>query len=949
MLHPTTSYIPGYDDEENCKITDDIQDTTRYQNEDLLSSLHGIFHNKEIETKLNLSDNDTDQDSDIQDLLMMDYNRSRLTKKKKRKSDKELKRKTGSTPVNVSPEVEKLLQKANDAYLAKEFMSAIEILEEVVKKAPGLHDPFHMLGLIYEQELDDKAKAAEFYFLAAHLVVNDIYLWKRIGQMSCELEMWERAIYCYKRCLRNIGNSDSQGELDEFTQIEDEIRFELSNAYLKTNNIIHCIQQLKILFRRHPGDPLLGKELAKCYHQIGKLNMAAEILESCLIEETDLHIINMLCEVYIDLKLYQKCLDLVQNMLISKNFENTNNSESNEYHLSSLEKTDIRRLILTLPIDISVKYAVSGLYIGNRSVADELTTILKESNMEKTEVTDLHQSLGDAYFAVKIYNLSKDHYEIIYHTDGYERSIALSIKYAYSLQSLGNFKEAAQILEDSLTENKHQIESFEVYKAKALLASLYSKMGYTKLGEKLIYTMKYEDLVQMGDLSQPIPQELRCNMILELFSKMKSLFTNITVQFSTQIDFVDKAINPPKLSQISPEICGTADMFEYLIKEFLTDIKRVSQKLYSKKFKEHDKEVNYEQNSVNNTNLGDVLENVDLSLQHTNDSTSKSSKKLQSRVNIPTSKIRSELGIVTLGEILTSEDEYWGFLTYGAIVLQWNEKYNVAVEVFEKILNNIKMFKPEIYLDRLKAAKNSIHNLIISLAFNGGLWRTLLSYLRLEFNKKTTINKHLSGMIGRILLVPHIFNSCVKHNNFRRGVLLEKEVISETRSWIQRQSPQFSNEAELNLITAHLYVISNRIGMAVLEYTKAHRSAPFDNLIVLCLGISFISLATAKDTKNRQSAVLKGFAFISRYIQGRLSIFGHNPLFKAECLYNKARAYHQINLKNEAILLYTQCIETLQNIKSQNKNLDFIQLMNSSLYNLSLLVNDKQIQNLIIW
>lgn len=57
------------------------------------------------------------------------------------------------------------------------MLQAIHVLNEVVRLAPSLGDPYHMLGLIYNA-IGDKIRAMNFYILAACLTPKDPYLWK---------------------------------------------------------------------------------------------------------------------------------------------------------------------------------------------------------------------------------------------------------------------------------------------------------------------------------------------------------------------------------------------------------------------------------------------------------------------------------------------------------------------------------------------------------------------------------------------------------------------------------------------------------------------------------------------------------------------------------------------------------------------------------------------------
>lgn len=929
-LHPNTSSLSnGY--------SDDVPNIPNFQCMDELLTLgDSILNDGQCSnTYRHFFGDCLEDESDSENMLSLEFGTSNLANSRKRKRDQNARKKTKSQQ-NVSVEVEKLLQKANDAYLEKKFISAIEILEEIVVKAPGLHDPFHMLGLIYEQELDDKEKAIGFYLVAAHLVSTDFFLWRRIGQMSAEIQDWSRAIYCYSKCIKNIEYSEKLGGQESAAQLEDEVRFELSNAYYSVNDINKCIQQLKILFWRHPGDPLLGKELARCYHKIGKLNLAAETLESCIDYCDDINIVNMLCEVYIDLKIYQKCVDLIHNYF-GKIDNKLNNfcCAKKTTPLNNDEINDLKQFLRSIPIDIATKYAVANVNFGNFIPAFQVSNIINEyKNFE--DIIDLHLILGDAYFQIGKYEHANHHFVALINSKTFESNIPFNIKYAYSLHKLNLNEDAVIILKKLLETNKNVSGDFNISRAKTLLASIYSKMGCDHLSEELIYTMKYDEIVQSKDISIPIPQEMRITIVLDLFSEMKEGISKIAAITDIQ-PYLESAITPNLLFEpILTSFQMYADRFASIINEFLIDIKRINQLIYSRKYNENSKK-----NTLEYLEKGAFTSSNSMSQ---NDVSALTMNKKSQKASIQLTKVRRELGLITLEDIFASENEFWEFLSLGGIFLQYSNKNKVAVELFEKLLNNLKLICPEMNGDSLAKGKSSLQKLLLSLSFEGGIWRVLLGLLREEYNKRNN-KKSVCKILGSLILLPHLFAS--KLNILNNHFILEKETISETRSWIQRQISNSRDNLELLIITAHLYVLSNRLNQASSEYLKIHRLIPFDDLISLCLGVSLIGVATSKESKNRIFSIIEGFSFITRYIRGRQSIYVNEDIYKAECFYNLARAFHQINLRSNAIRCYVKCINFLD-LVTDEQSYDFNKLKKMACYNLSLL-SRVDIFGAIVW
>ena len=51
---------------------------------------------------------------------------------------------------------------------ATPLCQAIRLLGEVVRQAPNVPDPYHTMGMVYE-EMGEEEKALQFFLIAAHL------------------------------------------------------------------------------------------------------------------------------------------------------------------------------------------------------------------------------------------------------------------------------------------------------------------------------------------------------------------------------------------------------------------------------------------------------------------------------------------------------------------------------------------------------------------------------------------------------------------------------------------------------------------------------------------------------------------------------------------------------------------------------------------------------------
>ena len=73
----------------------------------------------------------------------------------------------------VTPQIQRMIGEATMHYAYREFQSAITLLMEVIRLAPGLPHAYHTLGLIYE-EMGDVRKALKLFMMAAHRLCDFI-------------------------------------------------------------------------------------------------------------------------------------------------------------------------------------------------------------------------------------------------------------------------------------------------------------------------------------------------------------------------------------------------------------------------------------------------------------------------------------------------------------------------------------------------------------------------------------------------------------------------------------------------------------------------------------------------------------------------------------------------------------------------------------------------------
>ena len=93
------------------------------------------------------------------------------------------------------------LGEATLEYAAQNYPKAIELLQEVIRLSPNNPDPYHTLGVIYE-EMNNERKALDFLMIAAHLSSKDAQLWYHLAEMSNRQKNPRQALYCLGSALK---------------------------------------------------------------------------------------------------------------------------------------------------------------------------------------------------------------------------------------------------------------------------------------------------------------------------------------------------------------------------------------------------------------------------------------------------------------------------------------------------------------------------------------------------------------------------------------------------------------------------------------------------------------------------------------------------------------------------------------------------------------------------
>uniref|UniRef100_A0A1A8N1X5 General transcription factor IIIC, polypeptide 3 n=2 Tax=Nothobranchius pienaari TaxID=704102 RepID=A0A1A8N1X5_9TELE len=132
----------------------------------------------------------------------------------------------------------------------------------------------------------------------------------------------------------------------------------------------------------------------------------------------------------------------------------------------------------------------------------------------------------------------------------------------------------------------------------------------------------------------------------------------------------------------------------------------------------------------------------------------------------------------------------------------------------------------------------------------------------------------------------------------------------------------------LCVLCGHNALVSGSFKHALVQYVQAVKTHPDIPMLSLCVGLTFLHMASQKYVAKRHALVLQGFSFLWRYVE-----------LRGECqesMYNLGRALHQMGLTHLAIHYYQKAL-ALPAQKLDGIEDDQVDLSREIAFNLSLI------------
>ncbi|TYZ59899.1 hypothetical protein PybrP1_009212 [[Pythium] brassicae (nom. inval.)] len=869
------------------------------------------------------SEEEEEDDSDIERQL---WGKSR---KRRRRGAGKKRRRVGRRVVasKVPPELAGVLGEANMLYASHQYDEAILLLKDFIKKAPTIPDPYHTLGMIYEDR-QDRTKALQFFLIACTLTPHDAELWKRVGRIAKEEKNFDQALFCFKKA----SSADPKDRDALFSYAE------LCREQGDNRRAAEVFKKLTVLV---PKDLSLWIQIAEAYHCNEQEDEAVDALKMCIEKASadparhhaskyELNAINMLADLYITLKKYREAI-LVIHQLHAR------------YAPTHEAATQVEGDPGGLPLDIAVKYGICHLFERDFKTAEAMFNHLFAQDVEV--FGDLYLDVAEAYIALG--DQDERAAEILVPLLGRDEFSLdqIWVKYAECHDRLGKLNVAVDYYERSL---RHQHTADHLNVSPELMLKAMQAARKRKTPEKGIELLS----AYLPDVLRPPIRPYWVNTGAGKKKKSgdedkgsKSAASQRRVRGGRDDDgdeeYIESAeeqeedddeddddeddlgentraarTHDPSLSPDAMEngirlklliewghlkrLAGDPEVFcKVGIPIILTSLNQTSFRLSGR---------------VNNpaSTAAELVSHVDTP------SVGFQVLKSEYLVDISDPHQRdSFMGIVmrVAQQIVISralgEQTYYNLVIDVARTLTELGKYVAAIELLTDVNTSDKIALPHLRFELRFLA------LVIALEFKEN--RMAYECARLNILEEPQ-NLGYWNLFARVIAITGVFSW---HQKFLAKLLRDDPTSYPAIVLAGHQSSSWD-------------IASLTVG----ELTLAHQKQPSDPLILFCIGLAFLSASMQRTINDRQHTVAKAFAFLQQYERARVaaeSAIGKD-VRQVECWYNIGRAHQQLGLFHLAIPMYERVLRFFELSKRENREIPpEYQICRETAYNLSLI------------
>ncbi|CAG9317966.1 GTF3C3 [Blepharisma stoltei] len=433
----------------------------------------------------------------------------------------------------MTPEIEQLLGQANQYFVFHQFDEAYAILKDVITKAPCLPDPYHVLGLIHEERREHD-KAVNFFMLAAQMTQHDSELWSKVAHMHKDFGHFKEAVYCFSRALQNKKGPDIE------LMKEKAVCYEKIGDYRKAGKTY-----FKILQVSDPCDPTVAKALVEVYNILAQPSKAISSLQEILEEKYDPNLVNLLCDLHIQISNYQFCIDY-------------------------LDKFSDQEF----PIDIQTKLGYCLARVGRVQEADFCFEKLLEQSVK--HFPDLYYLIGCLYQDLGFPEKSLQFLEQLRQVDSYDKPI-LWLACGKLYKEIEDYSSAEDALNLVLSSNEVGLH----IEARVCLSKIYKTKGEIERSMEILQTTDIP-YIDTSELTSGFLDSFIAKAKLKIEEAFIQIQIPATLQFMHQMIDIQLKLEISNKTGIISEI--GEEVFVRLIEKIISDLE--SEESFYKELKE---------------------------------------------------------------------------------------------------------------------------------------------------------------------------------------------------------------------------------------------------------------------------------------------------------------------------------------------------------------------------
>ncbi|CAI5747511.1 unnamed protein product [Peronospora destructor] len=790
------------------------------------------------------------------------------------------------TATKMPLELANVLGEANMLYASHQYDEAIMLLKDFIKKAPTIPDPYHTLGMIYEDR-QDRTKALQFFLIACTLTPQDAELWKRVGRIAKDEKNFDQALFCFKKA----SSADSKDKEALFSYAE------LCREQGDNRRAAEVFKKLTLLI---PNDLSLWIQIAEAYHCNDQEDEAVDALKMCIEKATtldptrnlhsskyELNAVNMLADLYITLKKYREAIGVIHHLHA-------------RYALAQ-DADQVEGDPGGLPLDIAVKYGICHLFKRDFVTAESMFTHLFAQDVEV--FGDLYLDVADAYIALG--DQDREAAAILQQLLGREEfSIEqIWIKFAACHDRLGIYETAVEYYEKALA---HQRTSPDLSVCPELMLQAMQatrKKNCPLDGIKLLETYLPETMQPpirpywINTLQKRKDQDAASAQGDDNGKYLKNDGDSDADELEVEAEDDEDDADDQSRMEMAHDPSLSVDAMENGIRlKLLIELG-------------HLKKLSGEAEVLCQVGIPIIL----ISLSQT-------SFRLSGRVKNPLVEPHdreSFMGIVmrVAQQIVVSralgEQQYYNLVIDIAQTLTELGKYVAAIELLTDVNTSDKISKPTLRFELRFLA------LVIALEFKEN--RMAYECARLNIMEDPH-NLGYWNLFSRVIAITGVFSW---HQKFLAKLL--------------RDAPE---SYPAILLAGHQSSAWDIASLTVGELTLAHQKHPNDPLTIFCIGLAFLSASMQRTINDRQHTVAKAFAFLQQYERVRITAPSDiSPdIRQVEAWYNIGRAHQQLGLFHLAIAMYERVLRFFETSKKQKREVPPQYLLcRETAYNLSLI------------